>query len=81
MHKFCLESGNIFCVFRNSTHPRVGHPNRFFVHQHENATSFRFGPSKRKRPTGIFKNLHSGVHVQKPAFLVAKNAVYAYAES
>lgn len=81
MHKFCIESGNIFCVFRNSTHPRVGYPNRSFVHQHENdewhhrirkATSFRFGPSKRKRPTGIFKNLHSGVHVQKPAFLVAK---------
>lgn len=36
MHKFCIESGNIFCVFRNSTHPRVGYPNRFFVHQHEN---------------------------------------------
>lgn len=30
MHKFCIESGNIFCVFRNSTHPRVGYPNRFF---------------------------------------------------
>lgn len=36
MHKFCIESGNIFCAFRNSTHPRVGYPNRSFVHQHEN---------------------------------------------
>ena len=45
MHKFCIGSGNIFCVFRNSTHPRVDYPNRFFVHQHEND---EFTPSYSK---------------------------------
>ena len=41
---------------------------------------FSFWSVQTKTTNGIFKNLHSGVHVQKPAFLVAKNAVYAYAE-
>ena len=40
-----------------------------------------FGPSTRKRKSGVFKKSHSGDRFQKPTSLVLKTFVYEWTES
>ena len=46
------------------------------MYDHSEFKKPRFNPSgTRKREAGVFKNLHSGLRIWKPAFSLPENAV------